>query len=86
MMLSPGSATVVGNTTVDPQITPSSARRAMCYNMLFRVSIAIRITAYGNRARAAGKGTKGATAPAEAMRTLKKSSSFRASFAPYLIP
>lgn len=45
-----------------------------------------RITAYGNLARTAGKGIIGIMHPADAMRTLKKSSSFRASLAPYLTP
>lgn len=48
--------------------------------------MAMRITAYGNRARTAGNGNIGAIDPADAMQTLMKSSSFRTNFAPYLIP
>lgn len=45
-----------------------------------------RITAYGNLCRRAGKGTMGIMDPADAMITLKMSSSFLTSFAPYLMP
>ena len=53
---------------------------------LLRVSIATRIAAYGYRDRIAGNGNMGAKDPADAMRTFQKSSSPRASFAPYLTP
>lgn len=53
---------------------------------LLSVSIATRIAAYGYRDRIAGNGSMGAKDPADAMSTFQKSSSPRASFAPYLTP